>query len=370
MKFTCGQKELASDIAFVMKAVASSSSHPILTTIKITATDGEVKVTAFDLSLAIESTLKADVETAGSVAIPAKVLNDIISRLYGEVTITETAYGGIKINSECGEYSIPGMDVTEYPELPSVTGDTNELSAIAFYNAIAKTNVSCSRDESRSLLSGIFTKVKDRQIECASTDGHRLIVSKTTSTPSSTDTFEVVIPAKTTEQLSKMLSGAEADDIINLKIESNSQLLFTFKNKSLITRTIEGKYPDYNLLIPRQFRRQLTVDRKELIEALSRTIVMSDNTKIVKFYLKPDKQSLLIVVNSQDIGNAEEYMDAKINGEEISLAFNSSYLMDGLKVLSSKDICFNINGPLEPVVLKEVEGTEVIYLAMPVQLRE
>jgi DNA polymerase-3 subunit beta len=165
-----------------------------------------------------------------------------------------------------------------------------------------------------------------------------------------------------------MLSSGQEGDKLGLQLEQG-QVVFGWGERKLTTRTLEGKYPDYRLLIPKQFQRQITLDRKQLLTALERIAVLSDQTNLVKFSINSSKQSIDISVDSQDRGSGREGLNAQISGEDLDIAFNIKYLMDGLKTLPTQEITISLNGPLEPVILTPLGGVKMTYLVMPVQLR-
>jgi DNA polymerase III subunit beta len=147
------------------------------------------------------------------------------------------------------------------------------------------------------------------------------------------------------------------------------QVIFAWGNQKLTTRTLEGKYPDYRLLIPKQFQRQITIDRKQLLGALERIAVLADQTNLVKFSINSQDGSIALSVEAQDRGSGRESLTAQISGEDLDIAFNIKYLMDGLKTLLTQEIVISLNGPLEPVILTPLGGLKMTYLVMPVQLR-
>lgn len=227
-------------------------------------------------------------------------------------------------------------------------------------------------------------KVEPAKLEFAATDGHRLgiveVYPPETDEAPTTDldrgSFEVTVPAKALRELEKMLTSTTLStgtsrpdgDKLGAQLEQG-QVVFAWGDQKLTTRTLEGKYPDYRLLIPRQFQRQITVDRKQLLSALERIGILADTTNLVKFSIDAGNGSIALSVEAQDRGNGRELLTAQISGTDLDIAFNIKYLMDGLKTLLTNEITINLNGPLEPVILKPLGGIEMTYLVMPVQLR-
>jgi DNA polymerase III subunit beta len=386
MKFVCTQHDLNVNLALVSRAVSTRPTHPVLANIKLEATTEPdcIQLTGFDLSLGIQSNFSAQVEAEGTLTLPAKLLNDIVAKLpSGEITLDDEAGENlVTITSASGRYQVRGMSAEEFPELPSIEqGETNQLSATAFIDGLKGSLIACSQDESKQVLTGVYLKVEPERLEFAATDGHRLGIvevypnesqvpqtGEEESLVANTGSFEVTVPAKALRELEKMLATGQDGDRLGLQLEQG-QVVFGWGDRKLTTRTLEGKYPDYRLLIPKQFQRQITLDRKQILSALERIAVLADQSNLVKFSINSAEQSIDLSVESQDRGSGRESLNAQISGENLDIAFNIKYLMDGLKTLPTQEITINLNGPLEPVILTPLGGVKMTYLVMPVQLR-
>jgi DNA polymerase III subunit beta len=380
MKFVCTQHDLNINLALVSRAVPARPNHPVLANIKIEATTNpdQIRLTGFDLSLGLQTSFAAEVADEGTLTLPAKLLNDIVAKLpSGEITLDDEAGENlVTITSASGRYQVRGMSAEEFPELPSIEdGETNQLSAAAFIDGLKGSLIACSQDETKQILTGVYLKVNAECLEFAATDGHRLGIvevypSETENqTPSTAGgAFEVTVPAKALRELDKMLGSRQDGDKLELQLEQG-QVVFAWGEQKLTTRTLEGRYPDYRLLIPKQFQRQVTLDRKQLLSALERIAVLADRTNLVKFSIDSNAQSIALSVETQDLGSGRESLVAQISGADLDIAFNIKYLMDGLKTLPTQEITISLNGPLEPVILTPLGGIKMTYLVMPVQLR-
>jgi DNA polymerase III subunit beta len=389
MKFVCTQHDLNINLALVSRAVSTRPTHPVLANIKLEATTNPdlIQLTGFDLSLGIQTNFSAQVEAAGILTLPAKLLNDIVAKLpSGEITLDDEAGENlVTITSVSGRYQVRGMSAEEFPELPSIEqGETNQLSATAFIDGLKGSLVACSQDESKQVLTGVYLRVEPERLEFAATDGHRLgivevypnqnesasgeVAEVESAASPKMGSFEVTVPAKALRELEKMLGSGQEDDLLGLQLEQG-QVVFGWGDRKLTTRTLEGKYPDYRLLIPKQFQRQITIDRKQLLSALERIAVLADQTNLVKFSIDSASQSIALSVESQDRGSGRESLVGQVSGADLDIAFNIKYLMDGLKTLLTQEITISMNGPLEPVILTPLGGVKMTYLVMPVQLR-
>ena len=404
MKLVCTQSDLNTNLSLVSRAVPSRPTHPVLANVLLIADaqTQQVSLTAFDLSLGIRTSFPANVETGGEITLPAKLLNDIVSRLPdGEIILEdeagETHMHIATITSASGRYQVRGMGVEEFPELPVVEkGEAIYLPAEALIEGLRGSLFATSADETKQVLSGVHLNVQpvsmpdsdfDCSLEFAATDGHRLAVVQFPSlidgvkgsqpndrlrvslpqTPS--PSLDVTVPAKALRELERMLGMRSSTEPLALHFDQG-QVIFEWANQRLTSRTLDGQYPAYRQLIPRQFERQIALERRQLLSALERIAVLADQkNNIVKFSIDSVNQELALSVEAQDVGSGREAMPAQISGESIEVAFNIKYLIDGVKALQSSEIQMQLNNPLSPVILTPLGSLKMTYLIMPVQIR-
>ncbi len=394
MKLVCSQSDLSTNLSIVSRAVPSRPTHPVLANVLLQA-DAEtnsVSLTAFDLSLGIRTTFRAEVIQSGAIALPARLLVDITSRLpEGEITledesasIAETPGGEgiiVTLTPKSGRYQLRAMGAQEYPELPIIENiEAIHLTAAALIEGLRGCLFATSSDETKQVLTGVHLTLKQDALEFAATDGHRLAVVETTNesaipaahfvNASSENQLEVTVPNRAMRELERMLAHSSSEEETVALYFDQGQIVFQWQNQRLTSRILEGQYPAYRLLIPRQFERQLTLDRKQLVSTLERIAVLADQkNNIVKISIDGDAGEITLSVESQDVGSGIESMPAQISGEDIDIAFNIKYLMEGLKALPSQEIQMQLNGNLTPVIFTPLSGLKMTYLAMPVQLR-
>lgn len=390
MKFIVEQDKLSSNLSWVSRAIPSRPNHPILSNILIDADqeNQRLNLTAFDLSLGIRASMQATVTEAGTLTVPAKLFNDIVSRLPGgEITLDDEAGEAIvNLTSSSGKYQVRGMAAEEYPELPAIeTGDSIHLAAESLISGLKGTLFATSSDETKQVLTGVHLKVQNNTIEFASTDGHRLAVVQTenlseTDPDQELEEFEVTVPARALREVERMVamrtvdthSGSKDDSpvIITLRFDE-SQVIFELGEQRLNTRKLEGAYPAYQQLIPHQFVNQINLDRRGFIGALERIAVLaSQKNDIVKCSIDHVNQLIALSVEAADVGNALESLPAQISGDEPKeLAFNVKYLLEGLKVFNTSEVSLQLNAATTPVIVNPLGGIKMTYLVMPVQLR-
>ncbi|BAY98490.1 DNA polymerase III beta subunit [Tolypothrix tenuis PCC 7101] len=382
MKLVCAQSDLSTNLSLVSRAVPSRPTHPILANVLLQADaqTNQVSLTAFDLSLGIRTSFNAEVWEGGAIALPAKILVDITSRLpEGEITLDdESATSGgegiiMTLTPKSGHYQVRAMGAEEFPELPIIE-DTEplQLTAAALIEGLKGSLFATSGDETKQVLTGVHLTVKQDTLEFAATDGHRLAVVETTNERpiEGSSQLEVTVPARALRELQRMLPHSSSDDEPVALYLDQGQVVFAWKNQRLTSRTLEGQYPAYRQLIPRQFERQVTIDRRQFLSTLERIAVLADQkNNIVKVSIDSSQQEITLSCEAQDVGSGRESMPAQISGENIDIAFNIKYLMEGLKELPASEVQMHLNQSLTPVIFTPLGGLKMTYLAMPVQLR-
>lgn len=377
MKFICSQSELNNQLSLVSRAVASRPSRPVLGNVWLNADaeTNQITLIGFDETLGIQTRFSAQVETSGTLTLPAKLLGDIISRLPDEdITVDEDEETPtVTLISSSGQYQVRGLSAEDYPSLPDVEdGQTSELPAEALLEGLRGSLFATSGDETKQVLTGVHLLTEPEILEFAATDGHRLaVVQATDETGSGQADLEmnVTVPAKALRELERMLQNYGSNDPVVLRFD-NTQVVFALGHQRITTRLLEGQYPNYRQLIPKQFARQLAVDRRLLMAGLERIAVLaSQKNDIVKLSLDSSNQSLALSVDAQDVGSGREVVPAQITGDDLDIAFNVRYLLDGLKALGSNEVQLQCNTATSPAILTPLGELKMTYLVMPVQIR-
>ena len=386
MEIVCNQGELNNAIQLVSKAVATRPTHPILANILITADEvtKKVSLTGFDLNLGIQTSFDASVNKSGAITIPSKLLSEIVNKLPNEspvsIIVQELA-DNILIKSDRGSFNLKGIASDDYPNLPFVDSGTSlDLNPSIFLEALRLTMFSSSNDESKQLLTGVNFKFKNQSLESAATDGHRLAVISTSegenfsklemmdNSNNSDDYLSVTIPTRSLREIEKLVNTKIKEEAIKLFYDKG-QVVFISSNQIITTRTLEGSYPNYSQLIPDSFSKIFKFERNSLINSLERIAVLADQqSSVVKININDDKFAS-ISADAQDIGNAKELLPVSFNGDQIEIAFNVRYLLEGLRVISSENILLKCNLPTTPAVVVPDDDSSYTYLVMPVQVR-
>ena len=384
MKVVCSQSELNSALQLVSRAVATRPTHPVLANVLLTADAGSnrLSLTGFDLSLGIQTSLPASVETSGAITLPARLLGEIVSRLSSDSPVTlavDDSGEQVQLTSLSGSYQMRGMSADDYPDLPMVeSGMTLKLQPERLVQALKGTLFASSADEAKQLLTGVHLKFNQRALEAAATDGHRLAVLNVEDAlqdAAVTDAvddegFAVTLPSRSLREVERLMASWRSDEPVSLFCD-RGQVVFLAADQMVTSRTLEGTYPNYGQLIPDGFTRTFGMDRRALIAALERIAVLADqHNNVVKFSSQPEDGVVQISADAQDVGSGSESLPSNLEGDAMQIAFNVRYLLDGLKAMGSDRIVLHCNAPTTPAVLRSEEASEAFtYLVMPVQIR-
>ncbi len=387
MKIVCSQSDLKNNLSLVSRAVPSRPEPAVLGNVLLEAieTTQKVSVIAFDGSLGIKTSFSSEVIEGGSITLPAKLLNDIVTRL-PEMEITldvpEDETSLATISSASGQFQLAGIEASEFPELPTVeSGKTIELPISALNEGLGGCLFAASTELSKQVLTGVHLKTQglgaDNQgdiLEFAATDSHRLAVvaadlnSEASESAITLPEFSLTIPAKALRELEKIVGDSQITDLVRVSFDEQI-IVFELGDRLLTSANIPGDYPAYGQLIPNSFTREIILDRKRLLSSLELVAVLAQKNNLVKFSINNDQGELIVSADAQDIGNAKQTLPAEIIGEDIDIAFNIKYLMDGLKALPAAEIKMQLNEWNQPVIFTPLGGLNMTYLVMPVQIR-
>lgn len=374
MKLVCSQTELSGSLQLVSRAVATRPTHPVLANVLLTADagTGRLSLTGYDLSLGIQTSMAAEVETSGAITLPARLFAEIVSRLSADGPITITCpdqADQVDLISLSGTYQMRGMPADDFPDLPLVqSGEPLRLEAEALALGLRATLFASSGDEAKQMLTGVHLRLDGEGLECAATDGHRLSVLRLAHAAIG-EPFAVTVPSRSLRELERLLSSRHSQEPLSLFCE-HGQVVFLWADQVLTSRSLDGTYPNYPQLIPEAFSRCISTDRRALVAALERVAVLADpHNNVVKISADPANGTLQVQADAQDVGRGSESVPASIEGEALQIAFNVRYLLEGLKAMASDQVDLHCNAATTPAVLRPREASDFTYLVMPVQIR-
>ena len=368
MNLTIAKDQILVGLQAVQNVVGSRTTLPILSNVLLRAEGGHVEFTATDLDVSVSCKVEARVAKPGATTIPVKKLFGIVRELGGtEIDIEVDEKNICTIRCGSSFFKIHGLGADEFPPLPKFKDDKKvSLAQATVKGMLKKTSFAVSTDESRYVLNGIFISLKDHKMTMVATDGRRLALVDEEVDISEKSAGEFIVPAKAVTELNRLLQD-KGD--LEIKFGEN-QASFALKDEKglsvlVISKLIEGNYPNYRQVIPGEAKERVPLNREELVQALRRAEIMtSEKANSVK--LAFGKNSLAITANSPEVGEARETMAVNYKGKEMAIAFNPRYLIDALNALTEDEVFFELIDELSPGVLK-INGP-FLYVVMPMRL--
>jgi len=368
MNLTIAKDQLLNGLQAVQNVVSTRTTLPILSNVLMRAEGERLEFTATDLDVTIACGVEAQVKKAGAATVPVKKLFGIARELNGTEIDLEVDDKNV-CSLRCGPsfYKINGLSADEFPPLPQFKEDKKvSLPQETVKSMMRKTSFAISTDEARYVLNGIFFSLKDHKMTMVATDGRRLALVDEEVDVSEKSQGEFIIPAKAVNELNRLL---QEKGEVEMKYSEN-QAAFTLKDEKgfsvlLITKLIEGNYPNYRQVIPSETKERVTLPRDEFLHALRRAEIMtSEKANSVK--LTFGKNNLAITANAPEVGEAKESIAINYKGKEIAVAFNPKYLIDPLNALPNDEVFIELIDELSPGVLK-INGP-FLYVVMPMRL--
>jgi DNA polymerase-3 subunit beta len=376
MKLSVAQSEILQALALVSSAVPSRTTLPVLSNILLEATEGSIQMTATDLDLAIATRATADVKGEGSLTVPAKRLFELVRKLPKEELKLESKDLTLNVVSKTGRFKFLCIRPEEFPARTVVTPDfTMTLESKLIERMIKRSIYAVSTDETRPALNGALFQISDGEIRIVATDGHRL-ARASLKHPAATKSplkGDIIIPLKALNHLLRLL--ADNSDPVRIELSKN-HARFTLGTTTLTTKLIEGPFPNYEQVLPKQNTKILRARGTELAQALDRVVLFSDSlTRQVKFSITTNK--LKLIVQTPDQGEATEEIDVKYTSDDLDIGYNANYLLDILRTIDSDEVVIQLNTPVTaglviPAPKDEAKGAppqeDLLCLVMPLRL--
>lgn len=362
MKFKIEKDRLLQAIQAVHGIVTSKATLPILSHILIEAKQGLLKLTTTDLDIGLTYTIQAEVIEPGSITLPTKKFSDIIKELpQNEVGITVKKNNLVFIETQVCQFKLMGLSAEEFPKLPEfkdkevLTLDQDDLK-----HMLLMTSFAVSFDESRYILNGLLFKILNNTITVVATDGRRLAVMNKKIPTSIDREIQIVIPIKAIQELNRNL---KEDGKLSLILSAN-QVMFELDRMTIISRLIEGEFPDYQQVVPKEVMNKIVVNRERFLAAVKRAALLTTlDYQAVKFEIF--KRKLVVSKSTPDIGESREELDIEYGGKEMIIGFNPSYLSDVLKNLETETVELEVTESEKPGVLRLNGYT---YIVLPMRL--
>jgi DNA polymerase-3 subunit beta len=370
MKFTISREKLQEGLQAVTAAVPAKTTLPVLANLLVETTDRGIRFSATDLDIAVSTEVSADIETPGAITIPAKKLSEIARELPPS-PVKISASGEQRVTLECGrsKFKLLGLPRDEFPTFPTVRfNDSWRVKSGELQKLISHTAFAVSTEESRPILNGVLWELREERMRMVATNGHRLAKMEVSVAASSAPPGDLIVPPKALEQIRRLFPAEEELEIAR----GENHLGFRSPFTSVYTRLVEGPYPNYEQVIPKDNDRYALADKAALTSALKRmSVIASDQTHRIKMSFNTGM--LKFSVTTPDLGEASDELPVNYTGDQLDIGFNATYLLEILRFMPTEQVRLTFKAP-ERAATIEPEGwddpAKYLCLVMPLRLMD
>lgn len=363
MKIVCSKADLLSGVQTVSKAVPSKTTMSILECILIDATNGQIKLTANDMEIGIETIIEGDIVEKGIIALEAKVFSDIVRKLPdSDITLETDSNYKTTITSYKAKFNIIGKSGEDFSYLPEIEkNDGIVVSQFTLKEVVRQTIFSIADNDNNKLMTGELFEIKDNELKVVSLDGHRISIRKI-QLKNSYDYKKVVVPGKTLNEVSKILSG-DTDKDVNIFF-TDKHIVFEFDRTIVVSRLIEGEYFRIEQMLSSDYETKVHINKKELLDCIDRAtlLVKEGDKKPIIMDITDDNMELKM---NSIVGSMDENIEINKTGKDLMIGFNPKFMIDALRVIDDEDITMYLVNPKAPCFIKN-EKESYIYLILPV----
>jgi DNA polymerase-3 subunit beta len=366
---SCALKDLADGAQAVGRAVSTRTSLPILNHILIQSEEDRLRLSATDMELGISLTIPAKVAEPGGLTAPSRLLNDLLSTLPdAEVTLNVDRSHAMRVTCDKSDFKLLGLPHEDYPRLPEVKDEhAFSVAQNTLRDMIRQTIFAVSPDEARAILTGVLVCFEESTLKLVATDTHRLAL-RTAPIIEPRGGASAIVPARAMNELLRMLT--DEPGFVTVRMSENQAMFQTPGGVTLVSRLIDGQYPNYSRVIPTACQHRLTLQTQSLLQAVRSAAVVA-RSAANRVQIKTDGDRLQVTAESSIDGNAYEEVEIAYEGEGVEMAFNAKYLLDVLQVVGAEGVYLDVTDPLKPAVMRPVADSadeEYLCLLMPMQL--
>jgi DNA polymerase-3 subunit beta len=377
MKFKCGQADLAKALSIVSRAVTSRTTIPILKGIFLNAEEEDrISLTASDLDISIETSIKASVSEKGAIVLPSKLFGDLVRKLpQGELRFEENENGSVDIRCAKTEFKIMSLPAEEFPKIyGEMKGERIRFEKKMMREMIARSCFAASVDETRGIITGVLLELKKGQIRMVALDGFRMAVVREQA--KNEEERSIIIPAGILNEVGRIIgdreeekkgeAAEEREDLFDI-LTDDKRILFDLKNTIIVSRLLEGSFVKYEDILPKAHSTSLLVNKEELKESVERASVLIREGKnnFIKMEISDGR---MLLTSRNEEGSFRDEIAVDWQGEGLEIGFNARFVLDVLKAVSDEEIRMEFNTAITPCLIKPAEGERYAYLVLPVRL--
>jgi DNA polymerase III subunit beta len=367
MRFSIGKQKLLAGLGIVVRGISMRSTLQVLSGIQLQAHEGYIELQATDMDLGMRATIDVAPDQQGKVVVPGRLLMDVVRSLPGEELSLEYTNPdqGVQVVSGPAKFHLRTLPSEDFPTLPEFSASKAiTVPAQAFIDTSARVARAASKDETRPHLTGVLVSVSEQSLRMVATDSYRLSVQTTPLDKPVQHAIEANIPARTLQELSRISSAQDGDEL-EIAADEN-QVLFRTDSVVLSSRLVEGRFPNYEQLLPESYEHELRVSRPELLSVVRRISLLAQKNTPLR--MRFSDGMVEISAQTPDVGEASETLPVNFQGEQFEIGFNPAFLRDGLESGESDELRLKLISPLRPGLLESGSEGQFMYLIMPIRL--
>ena len=369
MKLSVMQENLARGLSVVSRAVSARSTLPVLANVLLKTEDGGLRLTTTNLEIGLIYWVPGKIEVDGATTVPAKLLTDLITSLPGGDRVDLETAPGETLHVKSGRFQshLKGIDAEEFPSIQTAgERPTTRIPQRELKRALEQTAFAAASDEARPILTGVLCRFEGATVTFAAADNYRIAVKTIPILDPVPDT-SVVVPARALTELMRILG--DTDDPVDVVLaQARNQILFHLEGIDLVSRLIDGQFPNYQSILPKTHSTRAVLDREELLRAVRpAALIAHESANIVKLQVAADGEAGITVSANAEIGDHVGLVEAEVEGDGTSIAFNAKYLADVLTNVTADRFALELQGPLAPGVFRPIGDDSYVHVVMPVR---
>ena len=364
MKIVCTQENLKAGLATVGRIIPSSNTLPILSNLLIRTDNGILKISSTNLEIAITTQIRCKVEEDGGVTVASKTINELINNLPNKNITLQTENNELKIEAENYHTSIKTLPADEFPLIPAIEAKQSQmLDAQELKASLEQVVFAASTNQTQPEISGVFISGEGKELSIAATDRYRLAEKKLPLDKNTGNIQNLIIPQKTILELTRIIGNQKGQVEV---VTNDTQISLSFNDTQIVSRLIDGQYPDYKQIIPAGFTTLITTEKQPMVSALKAVGVFSHGSSSVRFEFSSEKQLVLLSSESSELGKSQVELAAKVEGESKVVILNHHYVLDCLASIGSSEIIIKVIDDSSPSLIVPADKNDYIYLVMPI----
>jgi DNA polymerase III subunit beta len=364
MRFACDRTTLLEKLNVLARGVSTRSALPVLSGILIQARDGRLDLFSTDMELSIKATIPTPIEADGEVVVPARLLTDVIKNMDASEVRLESSEGVVRVSAGKAVFTLNAWVASDFPQTSAFDmSDAFAVGTAPFVQTLEKVGRAASRDETRPILTGVLVTIGGGRLKMVATDSYRLSVKETALEGGPSEEILAIVPVKALSEVQRLAAALEEGQL-RLALTEN-QALFELGDVWIATRLIDGQFPNYKQLLPETFDHEVELPKGELMAVARRVSLLAQKNAPLRLSFSAGKLTIRAV--TQDVGQAQEELDAPFTGDEFEIGFNPAFFIDGLDGVDGDTVTVKFINPLRPGLLSGAdEGS--FYLIMPIRL--